>query len=221
MADISTTEEEKEQLRQEMGDASVATNTPSGDGQQAKADEAQAKQTAAAAEENDKSDAKAAAGGDGAGAALAGENAPASSAATGKEGPKNDATVASADGSAPASAKPHDHKSDKEKDKLTAEQKAQMEKMSDERLKEREERIQTLARKLVDRCRAFEQARNPGDKDDPETLAFQKRIQEEAEDMKAQSFGIELLQLIGAVYMSKASTYLRLHKGEASCFTHA
>lgn len=200
MADISTTEEEKEQLRKEMGDTTVAT----ADGQPAPSDAADAAQTTAAAEAEDLKKEKPAAS---------------STVASWEEKPKDKPHPADASPVASGSTTPTTAKSQKE-GKLTAEQREQLSKMGDERAKEREERIRTLARKLVDRCRTFEQATKPGDADDSETKNFQKRISEETEDMKTQSFGIELLQLIGAVYMSKASTYLKLHKGLQLCLTH-
>lgn len=225
MADISTTEEEKEALRKEMGDDSVATSddaatasTPAAAAAastpdtpaQAKAEEIKSEATSAAAAKSGSSSPSAAAGAT-AGAGAKPHPADASlSTHTSSSGANTPATAKSQKG-----------------DKLSEEQKAQLNKMTDERAKEREERISTLAKKLVDRCRAFENAAKPGDATDIETQNFERRLREEAEDMKAQSFGVELLQLIGAVYMSKASTYLKLHKGvsgvwrdnEVSCLT--
>lgn len=54
-------------------------------------------------------------------------------------------------------------KEKEEKRKLSAEQRAQLAALDEERRKEREERIKTLAKKLVDRCRPFETATRPGE----------------------------------------------------------
>lgn len=103
--------------------------------------------------------------------------------------------------------------------KLSPEQKVQMQALDLQREKERVERVQTLAKKLKERCRPFETATNPGDingvlfflinlliigfngspicQTDSETKAFEKRIRTEANDMKLESFGVELCHLIG------------------------
>jgi len=60
------------------------------------------------------------------------------------------------------------------------------------------------------------EASNPGDANDPETIAFGKRIREEADDLKLESFGVELCHLIGSVYFTKASSYIRLHSKKTS-----
>jgi len=56
------------------------------------------------------------------------------------------------------------------------------------------------------------EAKNPGDKDDPETIAFEHRMKREAEDLKLESFGVELLHAIGTVYMMKASSFMKSRK---------
>jgi hypothetical protein len=53
-------------------------------------------------------------------------------------------------------------------------------------------RIEDLEKKLVQRIRPFVDAKNPGDLNDPETKAFEARIRTEAEDLKLESFGIEV-----------------------------
>lgn len=53
-------------------------------------------------------------------------------------------------------------------------------------------RIKALQDKLVQRIRPFVEAKNPGDVNDTETKVFEQRIKTEAEDMKLESFGIEV-----------------------------
>lgn len=53
-------------------------------------------------------------------------------------------------------------------------------------------RITDLQAKLVARIRPFVDAKNPGDEKDQETKAFEARIRTEAEDLKLESFGIEV-----------------------------
>lgn len=87
----------------------------------------------------------------------------------------------------------HTHKDkDKRKSKLTPEQKKKLQELEDERRKNMEERINTLAKKLVDRLRPFVHAKRPGDKDDPETLQFEAKMKLEADDLKLESFGVEV-----------------------------
>ena len=45
---------------------------------------------------------------------------------------------------------------------------------------------------MKDRLRVFVEARNPGSENDPETKRFQDGIKREAEDLKLESFGIEV-----------------------------
>jgi len=60
--------------------------------------------------------------------------------------------------------------------------------------------------------RPFVEAKHPGDKDDSETIAFEHRVKREAEDLKLESFGVELLHAIGTVYMMKASSFMKSRK---------
>jgi len=69
-----------------------------------------------------------------------------------------------------------------------------------------------LTTKMMERVRPFVEAKHPGDKDDPETMAFETRMKREAEDLKLESFGVELLHTIGSVYMMKASSFMKSRK---------
>ncbi len=110
-------------------------------------------------------------------------------------------------------------KAEKEKDahgkkraKLTPEQKKKLQELDEERKKNMEERVETLAKKLVDRLRPFIEAKHPGDKDDPETRAFEAKMRREADDLKLESFGVELLHTIGNIYIMKATSFLKSRK---------
>lgn len=69
-----------------------------------------------------------------------------------------------------------------------------------------------LTEKMLDRLRPFVEGKNPGGKDDPETAAFEQRMKREADDLKLESFGVELLHTIGNVYMMKASSFMKSRK---------
>jgi len=49
-----------------------------------------------------------------------------------------------------------------------------------------------LSKKLIDRIRPFVEAKAAGDLKDPETIAYKARIKQEAEDLKLESFGVEV-----------------------------
>lgn len=84
---------------------------------------------------------------------------------------------------------PHEQK---KRPKLTPEQKRKLEELEERRREAMEERVKTLAEQLIERLRPYVHAKNPGKRDDPETLAFEERMKREAEDMKLESFGIEV-----------------------------
>lgn len=55
-----------------------------------------------------------------------------------------------------------------------------------------EARVAMLTEKMLDRLRPFVEGKNPGGKDDPETAAFEQRMKREADDLKLESFGVEV-----------------------------
>ncbi len=55
-----------------------------------------------------------------------------------------------------------------------------------------EERVAMLTKKMVERIRPYVEAKHPGGKDDAETLAFEQRMRREVEDLKLESFGVEV-----------------------------
>ena len=55
-----------------------------------------------------------------------------------------------------------------------------------------EERVATLTAKMIERLRPFVEAKDPGGKDDQETKAFEQKMMREAEDLKLESFGVEV-----------------------------
>ncbi|KAI0339673.1 DnaJ-domain-containing protein [Trametopsis cervina] len=101
---------------------------------------------------------------------------------------------------------------DKKRAKMTPEQKAKLQELENERRKAMEERVEALHRKLIDRLRPFVEAKNPGAPDDPETKVFEEKMRREADDLKLESFGVELLHTIGNVYIMKATTFMKSKK---------
>ncbi|EJD07253.1 DnaJ-domain-containing protein [Fomitiporia mediterranea MF3/22] len=115
------------------------------------------------------------------------------------------------DGSKP-SASADDLRKKKGKQKLTPEQKQKLEELEVERRKAMEARVKKLAEKLIERIRPFVDAEHPGDPNDAETIAFQQKMQREADDLKLESFGLELLHTIGNVYLTKATSFMKSRK---------
>jgi X-domain of DnaJ-containing len=100
----------------------------------------------------------------------------------------------------------------KKRSKLTPEQREKLAAHERERKRALEVRVRMLTEKLVERLRPFVEAKNPGAADDPETVAWEARMRLEADDLKLESFGVELLHAIGTVYVTKASSFLKSKK---------
>ncbi|KAJ7155409.1 X-domain of DnaJ-containing-domain-containing protein [Mycena crocata] len=101
---------------------------------------------------------------------------------------------------------------DKKRNKMTPEQREKLREQERERQKVMEARVSMLTSKMIERLRPFVEAKHPGDKDDPETQAFEQKMKREADDLKLESFGVELLHAIGNVYMMKASSFMKSKK---------
>lgn len=98
------------------------------------------------------------------------------------------------------------HVTPKKRGKLTPEQKKKLQELEEERRKALEERVKTLTMKLVERLRPLVEAKHPGEKEDPETRTFQDKIKLEAEDLKLESFGVEVGQcFLATCYVYSAS----------------
>ncbi|KAJ9150352.1 DnaJ-like protein 1 [Pleurostoma richardsiae] len=97
---------------------------------------------------------------------------------------------------------------DKKKGGLTKEQREQLAAYEKERARVRKERVDTLAQKLLDKISVWTETDKSGDV----TRAFQEKIRLEAEDLKMESFGVDILHAIGHTYVSKATALLRSQK---------
>lgn len=74
------------------------------------------------------------------------------------------------------------------------------------------QRIKYLTDRMKERLRVFVESRHPGAENDPETKRFQENIQREAEDLKLESFGIEVRVLyleIFITYIIQVATHYR------------
>lgn len=102
------------------------------------------------------------------------------------------------------------NKKDKDKKKagLTKEQREKLAEYERERARVRQERVDTLAKKLLDRLSVWTET----DKGPDVTKAFQEKIRLEVENLKMESFGLDILHAIGQTYLSKATNLLKSQK---------
>ena len=99
-------------------------------------------------------------------------------------------------------------KKEKKKGGLTKEQRERLDAYERERRKIRDERVDTLAKKLIDRISVWTET----DKGPDVTKAFEEKIRLEVENLKMESFGLEILHAIGTTYLQKASSFLKSQK---------
>ncbi|KAL6876508.1 X-domain of DnaJ-containing domain-containing protein [Trichoderma novae-zelandiae] len=96
----------------------------------------------------------------------------------------------------------------KKKGGMSKEQREKLLAYEKERARIRQERVEALARKLLDRVSVWTET----DKGPDVTRAFQEKMRLEVENLKMESFGIDILHAIGQTYMSKASVLLNSQK---------
>lgn len=99
-------------------------------------------------------------------------------------------------------------KREKKKGGLTREQQERLAQYEEERRKARQERVDTLVRKLIDRISVWTET----DKRPAVTHAFEEKIRLEVENLKMESFGLEILHAIGQTYLQKATSFLKSQK---------
>lgn len=97
---------------------------------------------------------------------------------------------------------------EKKKAGLTKEQREQLAELERERSRKRKERVDMLSQKLLDRLSVWTETDKGGDV----TKAFQEKMRLEVENLKMESFGIDILHAIGQTYVSKGSNMLRSQK---------
>ncbi|ROV88475.1 hypothetical protein VMCG_10450 [Cytospora schulzeri] len=105
------------------------------------------------------------------------------------------------------------HRKESEKDKkkkagLTKEQREKLAEYERERARVRQERVDTLAKKLLDRISVWTET----DKGPDVTKAFQEKMRLEVENLKMESFGLDILHAIGQTYLSKGTNLLKSQK---------
>jgi curved DNA-binding protein CbpA len=96
----------------------------------------------------------------------------------------------------------------KKKGGLTKEQRERLEAYEAERRKAREDRVNALSKKLVDRISIWTET----EKGPEVTAAFQEKTRLEVENLKMESFGLEILHAVGTTYLQKATSFLKSQK---------
>lgn len=91
---------------------------------------------------------------------------------------------------------------------MSQEKKDELSAWEAERRKIRQDRVDTLAAKLIDRISVWTET----DKGPDTTHAFNEKTKYEVEILKMESFGIEMLHAIGNTYSQKASAFLKSQK---------
>jgi curved DNA-binding protein CbpA len=99
-------------------------------------------------------------------------------------------------------------KKDKKRAGLSKEQREKLAEYEKERARIRKERVDILSRKLLDRVSLWTET----DKGVDVTVAFQEKIRLEVENLKMESFGLDILHAIGATYVAKGTALLRSQK---------
>lgn len=97
---------------------------------------------------------------------------------------------------------------EKKKGGLSKTQRDELAAYEKERAKVRKERVDTLARKLIDRLSIWTET----NKDPDVTRAFQEKTRLEVENLKMESFGLDILHAIGTTYVQKATALLKSQK---------
>jgi hypothetical protein len=99
-------------------------------------------------------------------------------------------------------------KEDKKKAGLTKEQREKLAAYERERAEIRKQRVDTLVDKLLSRVSVWTES----DKRPDVTQAYREKIRLEVENMKMESFGLDILHAIGHTYVTKATTLIRSQK---------
>jgi hypothetical protein len=96
----------------------------------------------------------------------------------------------------------------KKKGGLTKEQREELLAFELERKRLREERVSMLSRKLIDRLSIWTET----DRSRDVTEAFRAQVNLEIENLRMESFGIEILHAVGATYLMKGTSFLKSQK---------
>lgn len=96
----------------------------------------------------------------------------------------------------------------KKKQKITQEQREEIYRLHEEQKKAKEERVNELSALLLQRIEKYQSVIG----NDESFQQFQKKLNQEFEDLKIESFGIQLLHLIGKIYNDQSTATIQACK---------
>ncbi|ODV68964.1 hypothetical protein HYPBUDRAFT_135846 [Hyphopichia burtonii NRRL Y-1933] len=96
----------------------------------------------------------------------------------------------------------------KKKQKITQEQREEIYRLHEEQKKAKEERVNELSTLLLQRIEKYQSVIG----NDESFQQFQKKLNQEFEDLKIESFGIQLLHLIGKIYNDQSTATIQACK---------
>lgn len=105
----------------------------------------------------------------------------------------------------------------KKKQKITQEQREELRQLHEENQRVKQERIAELAKNLLSRVEKYQSVVK-----NPDSFAqYKLKLNQELEDLKIESFGIQLLHLIGKIYVDQANATIQSCKtfGVSKIFT--
>jgi hypothetical protein len=111
---------------------------------------------------------------------------------SGPSGVKDNATLPSPTSPTSIKTAAEKERERQEQARRKAEQREKLREHEIARRKALEERVKILTEKMIERLRPFVEAKNPGAEGDTETTAFTEKMKREVEDLKLESFGIEV-----------------------------
>ena len=97
---------------------------------------------------------------------------------------------------------------EKKRGGLTKEQREELAAFEQERKRVRDERVESLSKKLIERISLWTET----DKGKDVTVAFRAKMELEAENLKMESFGLEILHALGTTYAQKSNTFIKSQK---------
>ncbi|GMM37269.1 Caj1 protein [Saccharomycopsis crataegensis] len=103
------------------------------------------------------------------------------------------------------------------KKKMTKERREKLMKLEQERKEKKKKRVDEVTEKLLKKIETYLEA----SKSEDGLKSFDAKLDKEIEELKLESFGLELLHLIGKIYVNKSSAFIKSHKtfGISKIFT--
>ncbi|ODV95019.1 hypothetical protein PACTADRAFT_29332, partial [Pachysolen tannophilus NRRL Y-2460] len=99
-----------------------------------------------------------------------------------------------------------------EKKRMTAEQREKLMQLREEQKAEKLQRIKDLSEKLLSKINYLIDSSSGKDINEEALSKFKSQLTKEIDDLKMESFGLNILHLIGKIYIFKASSFIKSQK---------